>query len=187
MNQHDLKGIYEEIWESLHEAIVDRHSGFHTFSLATICDSSPENRTVVLRGCDKEKMIISFHTNNYSEKIHHISKNNDVSALFYDKDKKNQIRISGIANINNLNSYCMKKWNDMSQQSRKCYHQNIKPGEVIDSPDKVKNQNNDQISSSFSIIDIKIVNIDWLYLSASGHTRARFTKENNYSGEWIAP
>ena len=43
------------------------------------------------------------------------------------------------------------------------------------------------MSKSFSIIDIKVIKIDWLLLSASGHTRVKFTKENNFNGEWIAP
>jgi pyridoxine/pyridoxamine 5'-phosphate oxidase len=120
MNQCNLKGIYNELWIALETAIVDRKSSFHTFSLATVNNEFADNRTVVLRGCNKDKMILSFNTNNSSDKIAHISKNNNVSALFYD-------------------------------------------------------------------IDINILSIDWLYLSASGHSRAKYTKENNYEGEWIAP
>ena len=187
MNQYNLKGIYEEIWEYLEIGVTDRNSGFHTFSLATINGDIPDNRTVVLRGCSKEDMKISFNTNNFSKKIEHILENNKVSALFYDKEKKIQIRIMGIASINNGNEYCKKKWDKMSSQSKECYYQNIKPGDVIDDPDDVKTENNNQMSNSFSIIDINIIKIDWLCLSASGHTRARFVKENKYNGEWVAP
>ena len=41
MNQYNLKGIYEDIWTSLESAVVDRHSGFHTFSLATVNNGTP--------------------------------------------------------------------------------------------------------------------------------------------------
>ena len=54
MNQYNLKGIYKDIWVSLELAVVDRHSGFHIFSLATVNNDTPENRTVVLRGCNKK-------------------------------------------------------------------------------------------------------------------------------------
>ena len=187
MNQYNLKGIYEDIWTSLESAVVDRHSGFHTFSLATVNNDAPENRTVVLRGCNKKAMILSFNTNNSSDKINHISKHNRVSALFYDKDKKIQIRFFGDASINNGNSYCKKKWDSMSKQSKECYYQNINPGDVIDSPDDVKTKIINETSISFTIVDININSIDWLSLSASGHTRARFMKENKFDGEWIAP
>ena len=187
MNQYNLKGIYKDIWTSLELAVVDRHSGFHTFSLATVNNDTPENRTVVLRGCNKKAKMLSFNTNNSSDKVNHISKHNRVSALFYDKDKKIQIRFIGDASINHGNSYCQKKWESMSKQSKECYYQNINPGDTIDSPDLVKSEIKEEISSSFSIIDINIIKIDWLHLSSLGHTRAKFTKENNFQGEWIAP
>ncbi len=187
MNQYNLKGIYQEIWEYLGIGVVDRNSGFHTFSLATINGDIPDNRTVVLRGCDKENMKLSFNTNNFSKKIKHISNNYKVSALFYDKEKKIQIRIMGNAYINNGNLYCQEKWEKMSDQSKECYYQNINPGDVIDSPDDVKTKIINETSISFTIVDININSIDWLSLSASGHTRARFMKENKFDGEWIAP
>ena len=132
-------------------------------------------------------MILSFNTNNSSDKITHISKNNNVSALFYDKDAKTQIRIIGKAVINNNNNYCKDKWGKMSKQSRECYFQTINPGKTIEHPDNVTSKYNQKMSENFTIIDINILRIDWLYLSASGHSRAKYTKENNYEGEWIAP
>ena len=60
MNQCNLKGIYNELWIALETAIVDRKSGFHTFSLATVNNEFADNRTVVLRGCNKDKMILSM-------------------------------------------------------------------------------------------------------------------------------
>ena len=138
MNQYNLKGIYEEIWDYLDIAVKDRKSGFHTFSLATISNGYPDNRTVVLRGCCKKTMKLSFHTNNFSNKIIDISADHNVSALFYDKEKKIQIRIVGIANINNDNSYCKEKWENMSNQSKECYFQNINPGKTVDNPDQIK-------------------------------------------------
>ena len=187
MNQYNLKGIYEEIWDYLDVAVKDRKSGFHTFSLATISNGYPDNRTVVLRGCCKKTMKLSFHTNNFSNKIIDISAEHNVSALFYDKEKKIQIRIAGIANINNDNSYCKEKWENMSNQSKECYFQNINPGKTVGNPDQIKTEKRNEMSKSFSIIDIKVIKIDWLLLSASGHTRVKFTKENNFNGEWIAP
>tara|TARA_Y100000748_G_scaffold291538_1_gene279133 strand:- start:430 stop:1005 length:576 start_codon:yes stop_codon:yes gene_type:complete len=187
MNQYNLKGIYEEIWDYLDVAVKDRKSGFHTFSLATISNGYPDNRTVVLRGCCKKTMKLSFHTNNFSNKIIDISAEHNVSALFYDKEKKIQIRIAGIANINNDNSYCKEKWENMSNQSKECYFQNINPGKTVDNPDQIKTEKRNEMSKSFSIIDIKVIKIDWLLLSASGHTRVKFTKDNNFNGEWIAP
>ena len=46
------------------------------------------------------------------------------------KDKKIQIRFIGDASINHGNSYCQKKWDSMSKQSKECYYQNINPGDT---------------------------------------------------------
>jgi pyridoxine/pyridoxamine 5'-phosphate oxidase len=187
MNQYNLKGIYNELWTALEKAVVDRKSSFHTFSLATVNNGIADNRTVVLRGCNKKMMTLTFNTNNSSDKISHISKNNSVSALFYDKDEKIQIRFIGNATINNNNKYCQDKWENMSKQSRACYFQTVNPGRTIEHPSIVKSKYNEEMSENFTIVDISISSIDWLYLSATGHSRAKYTKENGYEGEWIAP
>ena len=63
----------------------------------------------------------------------------------------------------------------------------LKPGNYIDNPDVVKTESIDLLSENFSIITIKVNSIDWLYLSANGHTRAEYLRSNNFSGKWIAP
>ena len=120
-----------------------------------------------------------------TKKNMNLSYEDKISKIF--KDKKIQMRFSGDASIHNGNSYCKKKGDNMSKQSKECYYQNINPGDTIDSPDEVKSEIKEGISRSFSIIDINIIKIDWLHLSSLGHTRAKFTKENNFQGEWIAP
>lgn len=186
-NHINIDDIYKNIWNCLKLGVKENKSDYHTFSLATSDDKSSYNRTVVLRGYDIEKHTIIFHTNNLSNKIKQIRANINVSALFYSKDDKIQIRFAGHASINNQDEYCGERWNKMHPQSKRCYYQNIKPGDYIDNPELVKTETTDFLSKDFSIITIKINSIDWLFLSSSGHIRAEYLRCNKFAGKWIAP
>ena len=179
--------IYENIWICMDKGVNDRLSDYHTFSLSTSGKMIPGIRTVVLRGCDKEKQSIIFHTNNLTKKVNEIQDNPNVGALFYDKKEKVQIRFNGIAVINNGDEYCKNRWNKMSAQSQECYYQNISPGKNIESPGIVKNKLENKLSENFTVITININKIDWLYLSSAGHTRVKFLKNDGFTGQWVAP
>ena len=84
----NIESIFQHIWKSISIGKKNRHSDFHTFSLATCHQNVVKNRTVVLRGYDEEKGIILFHTNVFSEKISDIKKNDNVECLFYSKKTK---------------------------------------------------------------------------------------------------
>ena len=183
----NIESIYQHIWKSIHIGKKNRHSDFHTFSLATCHRDIVKNRTVVLRGYDEEKGIIIFHTNVCSEKIADIKNNQNVECLFYSKKNKIQIRFSGTALINHNDDVCKKKWNQMSDQSKLCYFQNINPGSIIKKPDVIEQNLQDKMSENFVIISIYIKKTDWLYLSHSGHKRVTFIDNNVDSGNWIAP
>ena len=182
-----ISDILEKIWLCLENGCNDRKSPYHTFAIATITKDKPSNRTVVLRDCNKNEKSISFNTNYASTKITDIKKNSNVEGIFYDKVNKVQVRISGVACINNMNDVCISKWSQMSSQSKECYFQNIDPGMKIEKHDEVKTTHETNLSNKFTVVTIKINNIDWLYLSSEGHRRVKFSTSNNFKGCWIAP
>tara|TARA_B110000967_G_scaffold9634_1_gene9682 strand:- start:258 stop:887 length:630 start_codon:yes stop_codon:yes gene_type:complete len=188
-NHSNTDEIYENIWKCLDNGINDKHhsSSYHTFSLATSSKKITEVRTVVLRGYNREKQSIIFHTNNLTSKISEMEDNPNVGALFYDREAKIQIRFNGTVTINNMDQYCRERWSKMSAQSQECYYQNIAPGENIEYPEIVKNKLENKLSEHFTVVTINISKIDWLYLSSTGHTRVKFLKNNGFTGQWIAP
>ena len=179
--------VFKNIWYYLKNGIENRDSDYHTFSLATSYENIVKNRTVVLRDYNKDNKTISFHTNNLTKKVLDINNNKNVEALFYNRKEKIQIRISGLAVINEQDDLCKKKWSEMSSQTKECYFQNITPGQPINNPNLVKSVIKDRISENFIIITIHINKIDWLYLSSKGHKRIKFLAQDNFKGEWIAP
>tara|TARA_B100001121_G_scaffold142736_1_gene124918 strand:- start:826 stop:1401 length:576 start_codon:yes stop_codon:yes gene_type:complete len=187
MKFDNLDDVYSNIWSSISRGVNDRHSDFHTFSLATSIKDDINNRTVVLRGHNQELGKVIFHTHASSEKIKDISANPKVECMFYSKKNKTQIRFKGKAIINQNNEVCMKKWSSMSDQSKLCYFQNIDPGLKIIDPKEVNQKLGNELSKDFSIIEVDIEKTDWLYLSHEGHLRAIFINNQKDSGYWVAP
>jgi len=184
---NEISIIYEIIWKNLIEGVNDRNSDFHTFALATTNNDKVSVRTIVLRNCNKKDLYISFHTNNTSKKIKEIKKNPNVECLFYSKNEKIQIRISGIAKIFNDDHICHKIWKNLKQDARNCYLIDKKSGSLINSPADVHQEHNNEASKNFSLININIKKIEWLYLSSSGHRRVSFNEHNLFKGNWIVP
>jgi len=186
-NHITIDKVFKNIWYYLKIGIENRDSDYHTFSLATSYKNIVRNRTVVLRNYNEDNKTISFHTHNLTKKVLDINNNKNVEALFYNRKEKIQIRISGLAVINEQDDLCKEKWLEMSTQTKECYFQNITSGQPINNPDLIKSVIQDKISENFIIITIHINKIDWLYLSSKGHKRIKFLAQDNFKGEWIAP
>ena len=91
-----LSELHSRAWTLLEEGVRSARSPFHTPAMATQGASGPSVRTVVLRHADPEKQQISCHTDWRSAKRREIQKDGRVSWLFYDRDRKLQLRLAGI-------------------------------------------------------------------------------------------
>ena len=186
--------ILDKIWDELILGLNSGKHPFHIFTVSTVKNNKPDSRSVVLRGVDKENKSISFHTDLRSKKILQIKESENICALFYDKDSKIQLRIYGSA-IKETNSLLIKeKWNSSKEMSKLCYLNKISPGEVINEPKDYlygkEELNNIELGiKNFSIINIKISQIDWLSLNHEGHQRMliNYTSNNKIEFDWVAP
>ena len=190
-----LDTILETEYTELQKATTDGKHEYHCFYIATIDNEVPKLRTVVLRTLNKDENTLSFHTDLRSNKIKEIRSNNNVSALFYDKKRRIQIRLQGKAFIEE-NSYKLKKiWSSMRPESKLCYMGPFAPGEKLDhfQPNlPIHNaQNitpeNDMIGyKNFCRVTINIEKLDWLKLDHRGHRRILFYLHNSLQPIWIA-
>ena len=194
----DLEKTYENIWDQLIIGKSKSKSELHQGYISTFNDSFPSVRTVVLRHVDKKNNTISFHTDIRSSKIDEIKKNNAVTMLFYDHGKKIQIKVSGKAEVNHKNDKAKIAWDNSRSFSKKCYVVEKAPGTPSDEPtsgylpehenelpddDLLQNGYN-----NFTLVEIQIHSIEWLYLHRQGHRRALFTSTNgSLNKEWLTP
>ncbi|MCF8262796.1 MAG: pyridoxamine 5'-phosphate oxidase family protein [Melioribacteraceae bacterium] len=195
---YNQESIITQLFEKLKLGAEKANHEFHTFSFATIYNSVPKIRTVVLRKVDIEKGEIIFHTDIRSGKIAEIAENPMVSCLFYSRLLREQIRIEGNAKIFTKGELFEKQWLNSLPNSRKCYLAENAPSSKIDKPistipEKFSKRNptsgeSESGKKNFAVVTIKIEKIDWLYLRSGGHIRALFRKEgNDWLSNWLVP
>ena len=196
---NNIDNIYESIWNLLEIGKKDRDSEFHQAYLATHSDNHPSIRTVVLRKIDSTDKVISFHTDFRSTKIKEISENNKISILFYDHNKKIQIKCSGIGIINNQNDNADQAWQRTQSFSKKCYIVNEAPGSISEKPTsgykkehEIELPDEEILNSGyehFTLVNMEISEMEWLYLHRYGHRRAKFIINNKdiVKKVWLTP
>ena len=191
--------IINNIFLNLEKAAVDRKHDYHNCIFSNLdLNNQPTSRTVVLRSFNQKDNLLTFHTDYRSIKIKEIEKNNNCIILFYSETLKQQLRIKVLASIQNNNLITKKAWEKTQLMSRKCYLSSLPPGtEIKDSWDGLSNKligkeptkNESEIGyKNFSVIVNKIISIDWLYLSSSGHKRLLFNwKNGKRTDKWMIP
>ena len=193
-----LDKVYLKIWDLLNSGLLDRDSDYHL--PVFICGEGKvfDGRTVVLRGFEEKNKVLWFHTDIRSKKIKILRINPNGSFLFYDKKKKIQLRILGNTKINHQNSVAQKAWEKTVHMSRQCYLGQKIPGTSTPNPTSGLSEDVDNFKYSikeseigyqnFCVVQSFITSVEWLYLAAKGHRRARFDLRNeSVEKKWIIP
>ncbi len=180
----------------LTDAVTNRSSPFRIPVFSCGSEDNIESRIVVLRKSDEQNNLVQFHSDIRSDKIKILEKNPNSSMLFYDKDEKIQVRLKVEAIINHNNDITKQSWEKTQHISRKCYLVDNGPGTESDIPtsglkpeldnfDYTKEQSEEGYKN-FTVIQCKIRSMEWLYLAAKGHRRARFDIDNS-KDTWLVP
>ena len=192
----DFNEIKKKIWLMLDDAITNRSSQFRIPTFICGDQSDFDGRIVVLRKSDQKNKIVQLHSDIRSDKIEKLKKNSRAAMLFYDKEEKIQVRFKVECVVNHNNDITKISWEKTQHISRKCYLVDNGPGTESDIPtsglkpeldnfDYTKEQSEEGYKN-FTVIQCKIKSIEWLYLAAKGHRRAKFDLENNRDS-WLVP
>jgi len=188
--------IIKKIWLMLDDAITNRSSQFRTPTFICGDQLDFDGRIVVLRKSDQKNNLLQFHSDIRSDKIEKLKKNSKAAMLFYDKEEKIQVRLKVDCTINHENDVTKDSWSKTQHISRKCYLVDNGPGSETEIPtsglkpeldnfDYTKEQSEEGYRN-FTVIQCEVKLIEWLYLAAKGHRRARFNLENN-KNTWLIP
>ena len=192
----DFTEIKKKIWSMLDNAVTDRSSQFRIPTFICGHNADIDGRIVVLRKSDQQNNLVQFHSDIRSDKIKLLKNNPNAALLFYDKDEKIQVRLKVNCIINHKNDITKNSWKKTQHISRKCYLVDNGPGTESDVPtsglkpeldnfDYTKEQSEEGYKN-FTVIQCKIKSIEWLYLAAKGHRRAKFDLESN-KDTWLVP
>ena len=192
----DFEEIRNKIWSMLDDAVTNRNSSFRIPVFICGDQSDFDGRIVVLRKSDQKNNLLQFHSDIRSDKIEKLKKNKNASMLFYDKDEKIQLRLKVECIINHKNEITKESWSKTQHISRKCYLIKNGPGTESEQPTSGLNPEFDNFDytkeqsekgyENFTVIQCKIKTIEWLYLAAKGHRRARFDLDANKE-IWLIP
>ena len=192
----DFKEIKKKIWSMLDDAVTNRSSQFRI--PVFICGNQKDfdGRIVVHRKSDQSNNLVQFHSDIRSDKVIKLKNNKNASMLFYDKEEKIQVRLKVECKINHSNEITQESWSKTGHISRKCYLVENGPGTESPNPTsglkpeldnfEFTMEQSEEGYKNFTVIQCKIKTIEWLYLAAKGHRRARFEVDNNKE-YWLVP
>jgi pyridoxine/pyridoxamine 5'-phosphate oxidase len=184
----DLDGSLAEGWGLLVRGAVDRRSPMHTVAVATVdAEGLPSVRTVVLRAADPSRWRIRFHTDARSRKVAELARRPTVAVLAYHPAAKIQLRLTGRVRVL-AGRDAAPIWAQVTPHGRQCYRVAKAPGEPIASPAEGALLDADG-QDRFRAVEVDVSMIEWLYLAAAGHRRARFRRDpdGRIAGEWLVP
>ena len=188
--------IKNKIWSMLDNAIKDRSSPFRIPVFICGNENDLDGRIVVLRKSDRANNLVQYHSDIRSDKIDKLKLNKNAAMLFYDKEEKIQVRLKVECILNHNNEITKESWSKTGHISRKCYLVDDGPG--VESPTPTSGlkpeldnfeftmEQSEEGYKNFTVIQCKIKSIEWLYLAAKGHRRARFDLDNN-KDTWLVP
>ena len=192
----DLKEIKKKIWSMLDDAVTNRSSQFRIPVFICGDQKDFDGRIVVLRKSDQSNNLVQFHSDIRSDKIPKLKSNKNASMLFYDKEEKIQVRLKVECTINHSNEITKESWSKTGHISRKCYLVENGPGTESPNPTsglkpeldnfEFTMEQSEEGYKNFTVIQCKVKSIEWLYLAAKGHRRAKFDLENN-KDTWLVP
>jgi len=192
----DFKEIKKKIWSMLDDAVTNRNSTFRIPVFVCGYEKDFDGRIVVLRKSDQSKNLLQFHSDVRSDKISKLKNNKNAFMLFYDKEEKIQVRLKVECTVNHNNKITKESWSKTGHISRKCYLVDNGPGTESPTPTSGLKPELDNFEftmkesekgyKNFTVIQCKIKTIEWLYLAARGHRRARFELDANKE-YWLVP
>ena len=189
-HHNDLDAILPAAFRLFSRGVADRRSAFHTPTIATIAHGLPALRTVVLRGFDPVLRTLTFHTDVRSAKVAALIANPMAALHAYDAGQKIQIRATGPVTLHEADDAADGAWERSSPPARRTYAILPAPGTAIASPADADLDGQDLAATRavFRRADLTITHLEWLYLAATGHRRARFTwTDDALSSTWLVP
>lgn len=179
----DLSQLYVEVWLRLTRGVHDRHAPARHPTLATVTpEGRPQARTVVLRAADKAAGTLDIHTDFRSAKVRALRATPFAALHVWDASAHLQLRVE--ARVTLLTGQDVAAiWAGVHEASRLSYGSTPAPGQQIaQALDYTKASD----PRSFVVLRLHVTTVDALHLGPN-HRRARFDRENDWEGVWLAP
>lgn len=179
-----LVGFLDHAWQEISDFQTSRNGTPGLISLASVNPSGePECRTVVLRSANRERGVVDTFSDNLACKTAEIRQNPNVTALIWQPTTGLQIRLRGHAEVFDGQDI-RALWGDMPARGRKNYGVTPAPGSEIPRSDAFQRKPD---PTRLAHLVITVNEIDVVYLGPPNDIRARFCRNDDWAGRWLAP
>ena len=186
LKQGDLEIAWDIIKNRLHTAVTQSEDPFRLAVLSTVTNDQPTSRYVVLRNV-KSNFDLFFYTDLRSSKVSDLKKNPKVSLLLFDPNDKIQITIKGNAHVHHRDDVARQNWQGIPAGLRKPYASIISPGTEFGRPQEAHVWPEEIGDDHFTVVRVIPGSMEVLEINGLSHFRARFTKQREWRGTWLAP
>jgi hypothetical protein len=184
-----LTAVRDEAFRLLARGVADRRSPFHTPTLATLgTEGTPRARTLVLRGFEPALRVLRLHSDARSAKLAELAHQPRCCLHVYDAVAQIQVRLDATAAIHADDDRAEAAWAASRPFSRMCYAAPDAPGTPLAAPPPAP-RDAEAGRANFAVIRLTFDRLEWLWLAAEGHRRARLTWKDGDAMEatWLAP
>lgn len=199
---YTLAGLEYDSWQQLASAPKqesDRGAGadFKTMTVATNTPDGPDARTIVLRQVDEARRQVWFYTDARAEKVMQLEAFPKATLLFWDNKRQVQLRLTAETRLHTDDYVANEHWENLWEGGRKTYLSEQVPGSEQPGPypgfpahlgeDLPTKAESEAGRKNFAVIECRVLSMEYLHLSRSGQTRARFQYEPDRKIAWLAP
>jgi len=178
------KVVFQQIKNELINGSSKKGHPFKYFTLSTIWEGKPRQRTVVLRKVQPHLQLV-FYTDKRSAKVEQIRQNPEISALFYHPKKMVQLQVEGLARIQENPEMLKKLWQSIPLGAKKDYTTVLPPGRATERPEELEYLTEDHY---FCMVEIQPTRLEYLKLGRPHHLRAAFVPSGNeWNGTFLIP
>lgn len=176
-----MEVLIKHIFTKIEKSISEKGQPFKYGSLASSYSSFPNQRMVVLRGFNNNK--ITIYTDARSKKVAQFSTNPNASLLLFDNNSMEQVILKGVISIEK--NKIENTWAKIPEFAHRDYTSVFAPGEPIDD----KNAKYSNSEHHFCILQLMFTKIDYLKIDQPYNSRAIFklNANNNWKGNYVVP
>ena len=192
-----LTALEADCWQQLTAAPDDKKSPFKNMTLATATSDGADARMVVLRQADADRKFVWFHTDARASKVIQVERFPRVTLVFWDDSQQVQLRLLAETRLHTDDYVADEHWQKLWVGGRKMYLSEKKPGTALPDPypgfpphfgEELPSETESEAGRpNFAVVECRVLQLDYLRLSRTGQTRARFQYEPMMSSTWLAP
>ena len=178
-----LQGMLDALWTRLDGAVRDKGGAARYLTLATrgLMDGA-EARMVVLRQADRAGGTLTLHTHALSHKIAELAADPMATLLMWDPEVSFQARLKVKADASPGSDA---DWARVPEIGRRLNYGSLPPAMPIAAPDATNEASPDR--AAFTRILAQIEQVDALQIAPESVRRARYSRDLDFEGRWIAP